>query len=79
MHRELDVTAMARTSRFEIACRACIVAEMAEDWIVETSRHRVQQCIESRRVGDSLDRKSSNLFGAQETETDASDGRGHRL
>jgi len=79
VHGKLDVPAMARASRFEIACCACIVAEVAEDWIIEASRYRIQQCIESRGVGDSLDRKSSNFFGAQETETDASDGRGHRL
>lgn len=56
-----------------------VVAEVSERRIVETAWYRVEQGIESGRVGHSLHRECSDLVRGEEAEFDSSNVGGYGL
>ena len=79
MDWKFNVATVTGTSIFEVASRACIVAEWSISSIVQSTGHRVEKGIKCCRTGDPLHGESTNIFRAQKTEVDALDGRHHGL
>lgn len=79
-HRQLDVSAMTRTLwRFEPACYAAVVLELAELGGVESARDGVEEGVEGEGGGDALGGEGADVGGEEEGEVDAGQLRRHWL